>query len=427
MFENIVAKFKQHPVMFMNALFTFFCAINPLSSGAKTIWLLSWFAVPLALPTRVAFPCIMYMSLYMQLVNVIELFTILVCLSFTIILIKQIIYLNKNKLLNKYSKILFYYLLLLVIPLFYSIFINNKLSVQFIYYLNMINILLLIYLNKNLLNKQLILMYSYGIIVSSSLSILLYFAGLHYFPFYGGARFTAYLPLCNTLGAVCVLCIALIYMLIANNKIRLRQGVALISLLSLIGMITFSKNFFITYVIVMLVILFNTFKGSKHKKRLIVFSLMTMLLLSPVVLIYLIKMFDRFFVEHNYYANIIDTLTTGRLDKWIIYLTPFVSSIPSILFGVGICYKYPTMYSSHSIYVGYLSRMGIWGFILLSCFVYLIIRNQIKHKAKFKYLPLIILAIICCAEDISFNTFYFIPFILACCTCLDRRANITVG
>ncbi|MBQ3502579.1 MAG: hypothetical protein IJA72_02840, partial [Clostridia bacterium] len=74
---------------------------------------------------------------------------------------------------------------------------------------------------------------------------------------------------------------------------------------------------------------------------------------------------------------------------------------------------------------GYLSRLGIFGFVMLGYFVYLIIQNQINVKEKFKYLPLIILMLICFAEDISYNTFYFIPFILSVCSCCDTHKRPT--
>ena len=425
MFDNIISRIKQHPVLIVNMIFTFFCATFPLSFTFKILLYASWILVPLLFPTQTSLPCIVYMSLYMQIIRYIEIFAILVCIAFCIILIKQIIFLNKNKLINKYFKILIYYSSLLIIPLFYSIFINNGINIYFIYYLNMINILLLIYLNKDILNKDLILMYVFGIFTSSALSLILYLAGLHYFPFYGGTRFTAFLPLCNTLGAVCAICIVLLYKLICNKCLKPRSGFVMIGALSIIGIITFSKTFFIVFCISLFVIMCNTFKQSKNKKRLLIIYIISIFALSPAILYYGMTMFNRFFVQHDYYKNILNIITTGRLDIWNIYLTPWLKSIRSVLLGVGISYKYPTVYSSHSLYIGYLSRLGIFGFVMLGYFVYLIIQNQINVKEKFKYLPLIILMLICFAEDISYNTFYFIPFILSVCSCCDTHKRPT--
>ena len=251
MFENIISRIKQHPVLVVNILFTFFCITSSVSDGMLVAWLLSWILVPLLTPTTVSFYCIPYMSIYMRVINNIKLFSILVCVSFLIILVKQVIYLNINKLLSKHFKILFCYSVLLVFALFYSFFANNTLTISFIYYLNMLNVLLLVGLNKEKLNSKLLMIYIGGIFCSSVLSIILWQGGLGAVPLHLDkvSRFTGFFPLCTSLSALCIICISSIYVLIVNKQIRKTVGFSLIGGLTLLGIITFSKTFLIISVI----------------------------------------------------------------------------------------------------------------------------------------------------------------------------------
>ena len=122
-------------------------------------------------------------------------------------------------------------------------------------------------------------------------------------------------------------------------------------------------------------------------------------------------MFDRFFINGEY-SNIIDILTTGRLDKWKIYITPWKNSLRTIFFGVGLSFDYGTVFSSHSLYLGYLSRLGICGLLMITLFVYVCIFKD-HHQNKLNYLPILIVLLICMVEDMSYNTINFIPFIMS--------------
>lgn len=408
--QELILKLKSNKVIFVNILFTLFSILINLSNGIKLAWITMWILVPLLLCCEDAFYCVTYMSLYMRVQPSVTLFAILICISFTIILIKKILYLNKNKLLNKYLKFLLYYSILIILPLFYSILVNKSLNISFVYYLNLINLLFLFYLLKNNLNKNIILLYCYGLIVSSILSLICYVGGLHYSPFGGLNRFSAFMPLCNTLGACCVICVALLYVMYINKKISFKQTFALIVILSLIGVVTFSKTFVIAFAVVLIAILVNQFKISNNKSQFVKITLLLLLALSPLILYYGIIMGQRFFINHQY-PNIIDTLTTGRLEKWLIYLKPWSKHLYSILFGLGLGFDFNTPYSSHSFYVGYLAKLGIVGLTLLLGFMYIILFKN-KTKIKLKYFPIIIVLLICVVEDMSYNTFNFVPFII---------------
>lgn len=413
--QAVLNKFKQNQVLYVNVLFTFFCLMFSLSAGVKVAWLSMWLIVPLCMSTTNAFSCLIYMSLYMRVLPNLKLFATIIFISFFIILIKKIFYLNKNKLLNKYLKMLLFYTMLIIFPLFYSIIFNKTINIALIYYFNMINLLFLFYLLKNELNFKIILIYCYGILISSLLALLTYYGGLYKYAFDAGNRFCAFAPLCNTLGASCIIGINAVYVLFVNKKINGKLATFLMSILTLIGVGTLSKNFLITLVISLCVIFTSQLKRSNNKKRFLSVCLITTLAISPFVLYYGGIMMDRFFADKSY-SNIVDTITTGRLDKWLIYLRPWSKYLYSIIFGLGICFDYNTPWSSHSLYVGYLSRLGIVGIVVLGVFIYSIIFKNQTSKLSLRYLPIIIVAIICLAEDMSHNTFNFVPFIMALIT-----------
>lgn len=404
-------QFKQHQVLYVNILFTFLCIFFPLSLGMEIAWFLMWILIPLFMQTDKAFHCLTYMSLYMRILHSVKLFSIIICVSFFVVLIKELLFLNKNKLLNKFFKILFCYLALIILPLFYSVLINKTVNILFIYYLNMINLLFLFYLLKNKLNQNIILTYCYGIIISSILSLACFSGGLHLFPF-NGNRFCAFMPLCNSLGVSCVICISLIYLMFINNQIKQIHAIPLMLILSFIGLTTLSKNFLITFTILLLVILITQFKSSGNKKKFLQMFLIIFISLCPFLLYYGSIMFERFFSD-NGYSNMFDIITTGRLDKWKLYIKPWAKHFYSIVFGLGLGVDFNTPYSSHSFYIGYLSKMGIIGIAAIVAFVYFIVFEKNKIKLKLKYLPVILLLLICLAEDMSFNTFNFVPVIIS--------------
>ena len=88
--QNILSKLKQHPVLFVCSIFTIISAMFWMSSGIRVAWFTIWLLVPLILSTDKAFSCLIYMSLYMRVVINIKLFSIIICLSFLIVLINHI-------------------------------------------------------------------------------------------------------------------------------------------------------------------------------------------------------------------------------------------------------------------------------------------------------------------------------------------------
>ena len=240
----------------------------------------------------------------------------------------------------------------------------------------------------------------------------MYYGGLYQHAFDFGTRFCAFMQLCNTLGVACVLSVSAIYILSINGKLDTKLAWLLMGGLSIIGCATLSKNFAITFAITAIFIFVNEVRVARNRKKVFKNIIIVFAIISPMILYYGLIMIDRFFGDATY-ANIIDNITTGRLEKWLMYLKPWCKNFWSVICGLGLSFNYNTSNSSHSLFVGYLSRLGIIGFVVLLVFVYAIVLRHNQSKLKFKHFPFVILCIICLAEDLSFNTFNFIPFIVA--------------
>jgi len=87
---EVISKLKRNPVILVSIIFTFISMLAPLSDAILFMWIFMWFAVPVFMSTDKALVCDLYMSLYMRTLLNIKLFSIIVFVSFLIILIKKI-------------------------------------------------------------------------------------------------------------------------------------------------------------------------------------------------------------------------------------------------------------------------------------------------------------------------------------------------
>ena len=66
----------------------------------------------------------------------------------------------------------------------------------------------------------------------------------------------------------------------------------------------------------------------------------------------------------------LSTITTGRSDLWTLYLNTITSSIPNMLFGVGLFSKRLINIGPHNLLIHLLYRMGFIGVFLLGLIAY---------------------------------------------------------
>ena len=202
-------------------------------------------------------------------------------------------------------------------------------------------------------------------------------------------------------------------------------------ILSILGLLTSSKAFFITYIIFLIMfVLYGLFLLFKDKDKLhisnmkltwiitiIVFIfglfLTTMILLSDKITI-LKRIKDFLYVDGSVFDKL-NKLSTGRLSIWVNYFELIFSSFSRALFGYGIFNGYE-LDAIHNTFIQLLYFGGIISLILL-CFI--LIYNIKKYKYQFKFyhlvaiLPILIMS---CSLDLLFSyRTYLLFFVIINC------------
>jgi len=411
---ELVIKIKKHKVLFVNILFTFLSMFFNLLLGFKVLWFSLFILVPLFLNEEDSFSCLLYFSLFGRITHI-KIFAVLICL-YTFVFILKIIFTRLKA--NEFSKIPLYYFISIFLIFVYSLIVNKAITIQYAYYLNFINLISIFALIKHKFNKEMVLLYGYAIIISSLLSLVGYFLGLTNIPFayekkIDLLRFTGLCSNYNGLSICCVIEITLLFNLFFKGELPKFKTWFMIALLTIIGILTFSKTYFLTIVCTFLYIIICLFVKSKNKKKFVLYFLGLCVLVSPILIIYvstILKRFTSFFTHSSF----LDVITTGRYKYWKLYLKSFSKNIFTILFGVGACHNFNTEYSSHSLYVSLLSRLGVIGSLLILLFVIKTINHKKKSKFNFmNFFPLLLMILIFVVEDITFNTHNSIPFIIS--------------
>ena len=278
-----------------------------------------------------------------------------------------------------------------------------------------ITILYLVYVNKEDLDfKAIVLMLSLGLLVacllepfrdvSSRLELFL--------PnFYGGLKRNRFAGLTsdpNYFSVEVILVLACLVQLFFGKKLKL-IFYPLFLFFSLIGLLTFSKSFFIAYVVLFIIMIVymivKIIKGkNNHRKNLAIFLLCGLLLLSiasPLIDIIMDRFTNGSYVsfDETFGSDILNTFTTGRSEIWIMYFKDIFSSPVTALFGHGLGGELPITNhgetSAHNFYIECLYCFGIVGTLLIvSLCVYLFIRTSTKQNRQFRnFIPLVAIAI----------------------------------
>jgi len=195
-----------------------------------------------------------------------------------------------------------------------------------------------------------------------------------------------------------ILVLSLLTQLYFNNTIRIIYF-PLFLVFSVAGFLTFSKSFFIVYVLLAIFILFNYFiKHRKIKKSIyrVVTVLFLILLLGFLLKDYLIIILKRFTEDINITdekSNLFNSITTGRSELWKLYILECVSSLLSIIFGFGNAapgvitnYGYQPV---HNLYIETLYHYGIVGVsLIITVIVFCSIKTSVlKNISIYNVLP----------------------------------------
>ena len=227
----------------------------------------------------------------------------------------------------------------------------------------------------------------------------------------------------NHLSMNCLFLIAFeIYNLI-NRKSRFLKCALVIIFAMVVGFMTMSKAFIV--ILVGFVAYLSIWLIKKYKLK--SFRVIIPILIVFVVACFVFKDFmkniiERFFV-YNSDKSIINKFTTGRSQIWFTYMDMIRSSVPKMLFGVGLFTNELIPIGSHNIYLYILSRFGFIGIVLIAVLIYSYIKNssgglKIKYDNMLPFLTYLILGI----EEMIFSERFFIFFIVSVVFMVDAKS-----
>ena len=181
----------------------------------------------------------------------------------------------------------------------------------------------------------------------------------------------------NSLSIYCSLTLSYYVSSIINGKGNLFKNITFSVVAIVFGLSTLSKCFLVICTFIILYLFFMLIW--KYKLKSISFIIPTILLLALISFIFKGKIsttFGRFFTKIGKF-NFSD-LTTGRSDLWTIYINKITSTIPNMLFGVGLFNERLIEIGPHNLLIHILYRMGFIGLIALCVLAYFYYRNSNK-------------------------------------------------
>ena len=167
-------------------------------------------------------------------------------------------------------------------------------------------------------------------------------------------------------------CFAISYFiyLILNRKYVLWFNVVCLVGCLIVGLLTLSKAFILMMVIFFLYFaLYLVCKYKWKSLKVIVPVLVVMAIFAFAFKSFVFKIFDRF-LAYNTKNSFINRITTGRSAIWYHYLKEITSSIPKMLFGVGLFGKELISIGCHNVLLFIVYRMGVVGLIALGLLAY---------------------------------------------------------
>ncbi len=174
----------------------------------------------------------------------------------------------------------------------------------------------------------------------------------------------------NSLAIYCSFALAIYISNIVNGKCNIFKNILLALVALGFGLSTKSKCFLIVCVFILLYLFFMLIMN--YKKKSIMFIL-------PAIAIITIMYFafrstigatiDRLLMEVDGKLSL-NTLTSNRAYLWTLYLNKITSSIPNMLFGVGLFGERLVKIGPHNLYIHILYRLGFVGVILLGVLAY---------------------------------------------------------
>jgi hypothetical protein len=205
----------------------------------------------------------------------------------------------------------------------------------------------------------------------------------------------------NSLSIYCSLSLSIYITRIINGKGHLIKNILFGVVAMCVGLFTLSKCFLIVCAF-MLVYLFIMLIY-KHRLKSIYFILPAIALISVIALSLHTTINS---IIYRFYSILDKTLTlsvitTGRSDLWTIYINNITSSVPNMLFGVGLFSERLVKIGPHNLLLHLLYRMGFIGVFMLGVLAYFYYRSSQKSLKPTIYtaMPLLVFILISMVEN----------------------------
>lgn len=249
---------------------------------------------------------------------------------------------------------------------------------------------------------------SISLIVACLMSLIRYVLPTYPEAFSYIHRYKALFDNCNTLAMVCEVLLGLLLSLLITNKKW--QDLVLFGAVAILGMLTFSKAYYIIFAL-LIIIMFFSFIKSKPKTTIGVavggvLCVGLIYLVFPKAVDFFIGRFSEIFNNNVTFTAFMNKATTDRYTLWLDYLAYWVASPLRIIFGYGLGVRRVSYSSSHNTLIAMLFQLGIVGSLLLISTIVAIIKSKPKKEnRKFNkafIIPFVVLFLICMVEDTIF-------------------------
>lgn len=298
-------------------------------------------------------------------------------------------------------KVLISILLFLAYLILSTIFYNSLAIIEIAQ--QVINILLLYFFvskKNNMFYKQLILFYASGLVASSVIALF-----ADYFPqFYElvncvegyvdgilRIRFSGLYSDPNYYSVNIILALAGIILLYYRKEVQVVFWL-LFLLLSILGVFTYSKSFVLMYVGVCIMLIYVCIKNKQVLVPILfALAMVVVLFLGGIGKIKIVhSLLERLFTFHD-----LNSLTTGRFQIWLNYLSYFANNLINLFLGNGLDADYVSMRAPHNTYIDLLYNLGIIGTLFyFSCIICCLSgRDNKTKKSILNYSGLIVVLV----------------------------------
>ena len=205
----------------------------------------------------------------------------------------------------------------------------------------------------------------------------------------------------NSLAIYCSLSLSIFVTRIILGKGKLLKNIIFGLVAISVGLSTLSKCFLIvcTFILVYLFVMLIW----KHKLKSLYFivpALVILVIMSFIFKTTIGNIITRLFTKIDEKLTLSE-LTTGRSDLWTLYLNKISSSIPNMLFGVGLFSERLVPIGPHNLLIHLLYRMGFIGLFMIGLLAYSYYRVSDKSLKPTIYtaMPLFVFILISMVEN----------------------------